>query len=446
MNDVERFRDVIVARAGARVRDDELESLGSLLEERMRLLGFATFDEYSIALDHPDELALIVHRIVAGETYFFRCPAQFHALATIFEEWKRRGRSVPRILSAGCATGEEAYSIAIVLQRYWEIASATVIGVDIDPARLAAAEAARYSSWSLRALDPVVRASHFRRVGRRYEVSESVRSSVRFHRWNLMRPLTSLGQFDVIFCRNVMIYFGAREASELAMRLSGAVVRDGFLFTSHAESVGIPGWKARRFDDAFVYTRATVPCATPDSVHSFVVDVVSQRTRAARPTAAAPDTHEELKSLLRRERYREALSVLDSQQELTLSQEEMRAALLFATGSLREASELAARLRSVSPIGNFVAGLCAEAQGDVATAEIEYRLAARTPFAFAHMRLGLLLAADEPESARRHLRSACELMDGASDTMVLLFGGGFGVDALRALCLSRLQRLEQVHA
>lgn len=454
MSDVERLRAVIAERAGATVRDDDLGSLGVLLDERMRSLGCTSFDEYLVTLQHPDELAALVHRIVAGETYFFRSPAQFRALETIFQRWKRQGRAAPRILSAGCATGEEAYSIAILVQRYWKLADASIIGVDIDPARLALAEAGRYSSWSLRAIDPTLRSTYFRRVGRRYEVVKAIRSSVRFHRWNLVRPVISFGQLDVIFCRNVMIYFDVEAASQLAVQLAAALAPDGYLFTSHAERLDVVGVETRRFDEAFVHARANTSTSrhAPSPASEPVVASPARARRKASSSSAESNQHtevrEEVITLLHRERYREALSVLESVPHRGVRLEEMRAGLLFATGALDDATRLARRLRSSSRVANLVAGLCAEARGDRATAEFEYRLATQGPvcIAVAHMRLGLLLAERDPDAAVRQLRVAREQLAAESVAMVLLFGGGFGVEALQALCTARIERLEETWA
>jgi chemotaxis protein methyltransferase CheR len=200
--DVERFRAAVARRLGLQFDDGKLGFLAEVLQRRLERRCAA---DYLAGLeDNPssDEIGALARELTVGETYFFRNNEQFRALAEIVLPERmlidRRPR-VLRLLSAGCASGEEAYSIAIVaretiLDPSWE---AHIRAVDLNPAALQKAEQARYSSWALRETPPDVRRRWFRGEGRDAMLIEAARTAVQFEQRSLIaedpspRTLTS---------------------------------------------------------------------------------------------------------------------------------------------------------------------------------------------------------------------------------------------------------------
>ncbi|BDI04627.1 chemotaxis protein methyltransferase [Sphaerotilus microaerophilus] len=236
-----------------------------LVEGRLQKLaqdaGLPSLDRYVERLmrgDDPDELTKVIDKLTTNETYFFREPQHFEYLSRRLKEHPPRGPF--RVWSAASSSGEEAYSIAMLLadvlgQRPWE-----VVGTDLSTAVV---EAAR------RALYPMERARHtppeyLKRFCLRGEgsyagqllIQRTLRERVSFRCANLMQPLPSdLGQFDVIFLRNVLIYFDAPAKARIVSRVIGQLHDHGHLFTGHAESLGNLDVKLRAIQPA-IYTHA----------------------------------------------------------------------------------------------------------------------------------------------------------------------------------------------
>lgn len=200
-------------------------------------------DRYLIRLaDEPALLDDLIDRITIGETYFFRDPGQFDFLRDeiVPALLTDRGADGPlRIWSAGCATGEEAYSVAIALMEQG-LGPGRILGTDISAAALAMARAGRYTRWSLRNMPDALVEKYFHRVDRRFELSRQVRQSVEFGRLNLARdaypsaPAGLLGM-DLILCRNVFIYFDGEIVAAVAERLLASLAEHGWLLLGAAD-------------------------------------------------------------------------------------------------------------------------------------------------------------------------------------------------------------------
>ena len=179
--------------------------------------------------------------VSVGETFFFRMPEHFRFIASTLlpELLKKAGRQVIRAWSAGCATGEETYSLAAcLLDLVPAPVRVDVLGTDLLERNLAAARAGTYGAWSRRASAPLLH-HVFRENGKeRVSVSDRVRKVTRFELHNLLDPAP--GEFDVIFCRNVLVYFSP-EAVKIAVRnLAQAVAQDGAIFFGSMDVGGPP--------------------------------------------------------------------------------------------------------------------------------------------------------------------------------------------------------------
>jgi chemotaxis protein methyltransferase CheR len=185
----------------------------------------------------PEAFDSLVAELTVGETYFFREPEQlaFIRRTVLPELGSRHERRAVRVWSAGCASGEEAYSLAILLYEAGTASHAEILGTDISRARIAAARRARYAPWSLRGVPDEVVSRYFRRRDGRYELAPAIRSMASFRYQNLPDG-TSPPSFsdargaDLILCRNVLIYFDRNAVGRAARRLLAALDDDGWLF------------------------------------------------------------------------------------------------------------------------------------------------------------------------------------------------------------------------
>lgn len=215
------------------------------------------------------ELELVVRALTVGETYFFRGPVfgvlRSHVLPELVERKRRQGTNVVRLASAGCATGEEAYSLALCLRTAIDDASQWnlgVLGFDLNAAFLERAACADYGAWSFRGTDPVAWEPWLRRVGEQWTVHPDIRKMVRFEYVNLASdpmpaPALGLVGLDLVLCQNVLIYFD-REVRERTVRsLAQVLAPGGQLYFGPADlvSVDLPGCELVQRGDVVGYRR-----------------------------------------------------------------------------------------------------------------------------------------------------------------------------------------------
>ncbi len=192
-------------------------------------------------------LTRIIDAITTNETLFFRDGSPFEALQhkALPELIDAKAKTVHarrlRIWSAACSTGQEPYSIAMVLHELipnianWDI---HILATDISDTVLKQASRGTYSSFEIeRGLQPALLQRYFTRQGNAYKVKDELRGLVSFGRQNLHESFTNTGPFDIIFCRNVVIYFNATARKDVFHRLSNALATDGYLFVGSAESL-----------------------------------------------------------------------------------------------------------------------------------------------------------------------------------------------------------------
>jgi chemotaxis protein methyltransferase CheR len=240
--------DLIQTRFGLSFDGVRREILDSRLRPRLQSLRLESLRQYYLYLRfHPDreaELSLLASLITNNETYFFRETQQFdilirHVLPPLKPSLKQRPL---KILCAGCSSGEEAYSLVIAFQNAglemsginWEIDAH-----DVDPEQIARGRLALYDQTSLRACDPETRRRYFTPDAGRYQLKARHRHGVRFFETNLVVPNGTLSQgvYDVILCRNMLIYF-AQPAFDSVIGLFAQALRPGgYLMLGHSESL-----------------------------------------------------------------------------------------------------------------------------------------------------------------------------------------------------------------
>ncbi len=204
----------------------------------------------------------LINALTVNETYFFREKAQFEALVeyAIPEILKFRNPKQPvKILSAPCSTGEEVYSIMIYLLETGDLVERydfMVLGIDIDTKAIEKAKEGTYNERSVHRLSEELIERYFVKKGKKYTVKRFLRSSANFKVVNVLdeEAMVSLGKFDVIFSRNMLIYFDDRTKRKVIDTFAKLLNPGGFLFLGHAEKVnGDKRFSSIRYKEAFFY-------------------------------------------------------------------------------------------------------------------------------------------------------------------------------------------------
>lgn len=236
----EHLQRLFEQESGIRLSADKRGLVQARLAARVTALGYSSFDAYCGMLrstPEGEELQIMIDLLTTNETYFFREPKHFAELTKQLSS-RFAGRAL-RLWSAACSTGEEPYSIAMTLldrcpDRAWELMAS-----DLSQRVL---ERARRGVFPMQRLEhmPIGYLQRFclRGTGEydgTLRVDEAVRSRVHFFQHNLLDSPRALGSFDVIFIRNVLIYFENERKQEILSKLIGCLRRDGLLFVGHAE-------------------------------------------------------------------------------------------------------------------------------------------------------------------------------------------------------------------
>ena len=211
------------------------------LNNRMKEKGFVELEHYFDKLKVSSlELRQLVEEVVVPETWFFRDQEPFNFLADyIFTSGKDLLLDSFRILSIPCSTGEEPYSVAMtLLQAGLKPTSFYIDAIDISDRVLTSARKGFYKQNSFRTKDLTFRDSFFHRDGNGYKLNTSVRNKVRFLQGNILHPafMGSLGLYDLVFCRNVLIYFNEDSQKQAISALYNLLMPEGLLFTGHSEA------------------------------------------------------------------------------------------------------------------------------------------------------------------------------------------------------------------
>lgn len=272
-----RLKQAIIERTGHFYYQDKDDLLWERVQRRLRASGTVGVDAYLALLNDfeagPPEWTALEAELTIGETYFFRYAAQFEALTRDILPSLLKARAEERrlrIWSAGCATGAEPYSVAILLQEAlgpalpdWRI---SILGTDLNENFLAAARRADFGRWALRSLTAERRRAWFDQVGDRFHLKPAYRRLVRFERGNLLdllgpTPPLELSEFDLILCRNVLIYFEHQTVEALARQLVTRLRPDGWLLLGHAEpNLGFNAFAtAVSFPGTVAYRRSGAP-------------------------------------------------------------------------------------------------------------------------------------------------------------------------------------------
>jgi len=246
-----QLKEYLIESTGLAYYLDKDSDLAERISRRLPKVGLSDCDSYLRLLRDGDngdvELDELIAELTIGETYFFRYREQFEALQyTVLPDLIARNQTNRRlrIWSAGCATGAEAYSIAILLRREfggslagWDV---SIIGTDINRAFLSRARMGEFEEWAFRSTPDELRWACFQPAGNRWLINPEYRESVGFQYHNLVKHpfpslVNNLCSFDLILCRNAMIYFSRDIMRRLITQFHHCLVDGGWLLVGHAE-------------------------------------------------------------------------------------------------------------------------------------------------------------------------------------------------------------------
>jgi chemotaxis protein methyltransferase CheR len=442
-----RLRVLLAQTAGLVFDDARRESMAYSIAERMRSLGLRDVAGYLARLDDPAERQLLVDEVTIQETHFFRNPPQvralrLHVLPELLRHAEAHGRRL-RIWSAGCSTGEEPYTVAMLLRELlpstdgWDV---KVIATDVSSRAIAAARTGRYGARAVQLATAEELARHFVDApDGGHEVRPEVRELVEFRHHNLVTeavPFVPSERIDLVLCRNVTIYFGRETTRDLMSKIHHCLRDGGYLFLGHSETLWQVSEDFRLValgtgeSAAFVYRRVD----KPSERRSILPD---RRTADEGP----PPPAEERRTAVRRKPAATVAQPVPDGDALQQAREALSA------GRYAEAAQFAADAAGEAPLraeAFYLRGLALEDLGRDEDALVELRKAVylEPERGFAHFLLaGVLDRLGQPLLAGRAYGAAADTLglqpaDATAEEL-----GGRSVRELAQLCRQLEHRL-----
>ncbi|NOX38404.1 MAG: protein-glutamate O-methyltransferase CheR [Calditrichaeota bacterium] len=266
-----RLRDFIYQRTGIFFPDNKKYFLENRLYQRLKALNINDFETYVRKIQNglmDSELQQLINQITINETFFFRNEAQLEALERhIFPELFRRARQRPgksiRIWSAACSTGEEPYTLAILLQEKFRPLltgiRVEILATDINSQVLQKARQGLYRDYAVRKIAPGLLQRYFQPQSTGYQIAPEIRQMVQFRQLNLMDRwnMQQIRGMDVIICANVLLYFDERSKRQVVNSLYDSLNPGGYLLLGYSESLyGVShAFKPVHFTKTIVYKK-----------------------------------------------------------------------------------------------------------------------------------------------------------------------------------------------
>ncbi len=376
---LESFSSLIVSQTGIRVRNHDIQTLKQKIQTRVKALRLNNAANYYALLSEgatpaaAKEWKVLSSLITTGESYFFRDQGQIkllrdHILPDIIQA---RHKQPINVLSAGCSTGEEIYSVAILLQELTPNTSLSLLGIDLNQDAIDKAKRAVYSNWSFRGVDPALQARYFRQTPDGWELRPQIKSMVTLRCANLIQdtiPMYGHQTVDLIICRNVFIYFEADKIAWVLEKFAHIMRPGSYLLTGHTElhDQNIQQFETLSFPESVVY-RMPDPQSTP----------VLPPLPSSPPLAPTLPDHwlQPAQDAFNRYQYTEAIQLI--QVGLNLNPNDLEALALLTQAyanqaRYQEADTICHQMLELNPTSavalNLLAQL-AEDQGDYSTAK-----------------------------------------------------------------------------
>lgn len=493
---IEKFVRLIAKTIGFQIRERDRESLCQKIQARMKNLGISFPDGYYQLLTQKNytsnrEWQELARLLTNTESYFFRDKGQFSLLRykilpDLIAKKRQTGDLSLRLWSAGCSTGEEPYSLAILLQEQipdWHQWNFEIIGTDVNLTALENAQKGIFNAWSFRLVEPEIQRQFFHPLsGDRWQLNSLSRSWVRFEYGNLVNdsfPNSSVYEMDLIICRNVFVYFDFSAISIVLNKFFGSLRVGGYLITGHAELSGqaVSQFEVQVFPESVVYKRpekASFPLkASTVSFTSQRLPALSQVPLTRQPTQNLVTANqtvsktnrklqqsnrvevnkvegllEEVHQLFKQKNYKQAIQ--KAQQVLTLADRNFEALCLLGQlygnlGEYAQAKECCDRAISVNSLAiepYFLLGKIAEEQGEIEVAKGFYKkviyLAPNTIPAYLELSYIYEVEGDS-NKAKKMLMTTLELLKEAPLGSSVDYRGKVATDALFTQVRERLK-------
>lgn len=235
-----KFSNLIYLKTGNKLELNKKSLLCARLNKRVRSLKIDSYDDYLVYLSAPEnknEIHQVIDALTTNETHFFREPKHFDFLASI----AKKPRSAPlKIWSAACSTGQEPYSIAMTLEnigcRNWHLCAS-----DINQHVLETARIGRYSLHLKKEIpDEIVKKYCLKGINEEqgfFRIQRRLRDKIKFKEININAALPNIGSFDIIFLRNILIYFSPDDCEKIVNKISSKLTDNGYLLVGHSESL-----------------------------------------------------------------------------------------------------------------------------------------------------------------------------------------------------------------
>jgi chemotaxis protein methyltransferase CheR len=478
LEEFRRFRDLLHHQSGIYLEESKVDSLRISLVTRATRLGYTTLADYYAALERDEhEFNELLNLVTINETSFFRFPQQFDALRDrvlpeIMASKPSNSRNL-RIWSAGCSTGEEPYSISMTLLDMsldglgWK---PQVLGTDVSTKALAHAKAAVYGKRSMMNVPEDVVARHYSPVPvGGYRVADRVRSLVDFGYHNLIRepyPLSLMGNWDVIFCRNVTIYFRLESTRRVVSNFFESLNPGGYLFIGHSETLTSisDDFEPLEIGGVFLYRKpaarrlftfgqrahgarpaAAQPVRTPR--RGRIVEPASERPappeRVPADLASPAELIVQARARMQERRPAEVLDLVARvlAEDPNSAEAHLLSAYVHAdSGAYDEALAACHRALAINPllpVARYILGIIYQRQGDTvrAISELKKTIYIDADFALAHLNLANVYKSQRKwQAAAREYENALKALRKSPEGDWTEFSGGFQADLLVKTC------------
>jgi len=297
ISDFDLYKDLLKEKSGLTLTPDKSYLLDSRLTPIARKHNFANLEALTMALramPAPDLIKDVVEAMTTNETSFFRDSKPFDQFRDVVIPHLLKTRGAvkrARIWCAASSTGQEPYSLAMLLKENaarlpgW---SFEIIATDISTEVIETAKKGEYSQFEVqRGLPIQMLMKYFEQKGDRWHLKHDIKSMIQYKFFNLLTPMAPLGKFDIIFCRNVLIYFDRETKAKVLENMATLLPEDGFLFLGGAETVlGITSAFKSLENTRGVYIKPTCTTITPPAASPTAAATVAQAARPAVQTVA----------------------------------------------------------------------------------------------------------------------------------------------------------------
>ncbi|MGD9807477.1 MAG: protein-glutamate O-methyltransferase CheR [Deferribacterales bacterium] len=260
------LKDIIYKNAAIAFADSKKYLIENRLSKRLQELNFSSFKDYIYYLKYDpkkrEEMEVLLNQVTINETYFLRERAQMdHMIKNVIPDLIAKGKRSIRIWSAACSSGEEPYSIAMLLNEAGLFAKANIeiLATDINTEVLGIAQKGLYRTISFRGVPPAIQQKYFTKDGFTFKIDPMIMSKVKFFQGNLLSPMINakVGRLDVVFCRNVLIYFDIPAKQKVIETFHKALGVPGALYLGHSETLNkiSDAFKMENFGGGIIYRK-----------------------------------------------------------------------------------------------------------------------------------------------------------------------------------------------